>query len=91
MKPTLNHNDLLLAFKTKHIKINDIIVAKPDNKTLIVKRVKNINSDKIEFSSDNKNIESGFSDVLLTNNFFDNIYQFEPKTLLSSLNNVLLS
>ena len=70
MKPTLNHNDLLLAFKTKHIKINDIIVAKPDNKTLIVKRVKNINSGKIEFSSDNKNIESDFSDVSLINNFY---------------------
>ena len=70
MKPTLNHNDLLLAYKTKDINVNDIIVAKPDNKTLIVKRVKNIDSGKIEFSSDNKNIESDFSDVSLINNFF---------------------
>tara|TARA_Y100001970_G_scaffold17012_1_gene19181 strand:- start:152 stop:448 length:297 start_codon:yes stop_codon:yes gene_type:complete len=70
MKPTLKHNDLLLAYKTKDINVNDIIVAKPDNKTLIVKRVKNINSGKIEFSSDNKNIESDFSDVSLINNFY---------------------
>ena len=70
MKPTLKHNDLLLAYKTKDINVNDIIVAKPDNKTLIVKRVKNIDSGKIEFSSDNKNIESDFSDVSLINNFF---------------------
>ena len=70
MKPTLKHNDLLLAYKTKDINVNDIIVAKPDNKTLMVKRVKNIDSGKIEFSSDNKNIESDFSDVSLTKNFY---------------------
>lgn len=70
MRPTLIHNDLLLAYKTKNIKINDIVVAKPNNKTLIVKRVKNIDCDKIEFCSDNKNIESSFNDVLLIKNFY---------------------
>lgn len=69
MKPTLNHNDFVFAYKTKNIQANDIVIAQPDKKTLIIKRIKRINSDSVIFSSDNKKTNSSFSDIELKRNF----------------------
>ena len=69
MKPTLNHNDFVFAYKTKKIQANDIVIAQPDKKTLIIKRIKRINSDIVIFSSDNKKTNSSFSDIELKRNF----------------------
>ena len=69
MKPTLNHNDFVFAYKTENIQANDIVIAQPDKKTLIIKRIKRINSDSVIFSSDNKKTNSSFSDIELKRNF----------------------
>ncbi len=69
MKPTLNHNDFVFAYKTKKIQANDIVIAQPDKKTLIIKRIKRMNSDSVIFSSDNKKTNSNFSDIELKRNF----------------------
>ena len=69
MKPTLNHNDFVFAYKKKNFQANDIVIAKPDKKTLIIKRIKRINSDSVIFSSDNKKTNSSFSDIELKRNF----------------------
>ena len=69
MKPTLNHNDFVFAYKKKNFQANDIVIAQPDKKTLIIKRIKRINSDIVIFSSDNKKTNSSFSDIELKRNF----------------------
>ena len=69
MKPTLNHNDFVLAYKTKKIHFNDIVIAKPDKQTLIIKRIKMISSAIVIFSSDNKKTDSNFSEIELKRNF----------------------
>ena len=69
MKPTLNHNDFVFAYKTKNIQANDIVIAQPDKKTLIIKRIKRINSAIVIFSSDNKKTDSNYSETEMKRNF----------------------
>ncbi len=69
MKPTLNHNDFVFAYKTKKIQTNDIVIAQPDKQTIIIKRIKSINNASVIFSSDNKKTNSNFSEIELKRNF----------------------
>lgn len=57
MVPTLQDGQTILVEKTKDISVNDVVVANSPEYGVIVKRVSDINGDKVHLISDNKNVE----------------------------------
>ena len=57
MYPTLKDGQRLIAVKTKNFKVGDIVVSKHDKYGLIIKRVNNIESNRVYLTSDNKEVE----------------------------------
>ena len=57
MYPTINHGQTVLLEKTKNINVGDIVVAKTPQFGNIIKRVSEINGNKVLLVSDNKDIK----------------------------------
>lgn len=80
MVPTLQDGQSILVEKTKNIHVNDIVVANSSKYGIIVKRVSEINGDKIHLISDNKNIEY--------KNINGQIYEFKGITTWVDISNI---
>ncbi len=57
MVPTLKDGQQIVVLKTKDYKVNDIVVAIHPDYGLIVKRLKQIDTDRVYLMSDNRNVE----------------------------------
>ena len=57
MYPTLNDGQTITALKTKNIRVGNVVVANSTEYGTIVKRVSEINGDRVHLTSDNTNIE----------------------------------
>lgn len=57
MMPTLKDGQQIVVLKTKDYKVNDIVVATHHDYGLIVKRLKQIEADRVYLMSDNRNVE----------------------------------
>ena len=57
MSPTLEDGQTVVVEKTKNIQVNNIVVAYSQEYGVIIKRVSEINGDKVYLVSDNKEIE----------------------------------
>ncbi|WP_407413669.1 S24/S26 family peptidase [Methanobrevibacter sp.] len=57
MYPTLNDGQTITVLKTKSIQVGNIVVANSTEYGTIVKRVSEINGDRVHLTSDNTNVE----------------------------------
>lgn len=85
MLPTLQDGQKLLLNKTKNIHVGDIVVANSDEYGGIIKRVGNIEGDRVYLESDNKNINYEFIN--------DTLYELKGITTwvnISDINGVII-
>ena len=85
MLPTLQDGQKLLLNKTKNIHVGDIVVANSDEYGGIIKRVGDIEGDRVYLESDNKNINYEFIN--------DTLYELKGITTwvnISDINGVII-